>query len=89
MPQHPTVPLRISASEGYIPAVDDDGGGDVMGVVADLVEEVESWLCGGWHSVVGPGREPEVGDVARHKPLRKGEKEDICFTVYDEKWTDG
>ena len=54
--------------------MDDDGGGDVMGVVPDLVEEVESWLCGGWHSVVGPGREPEVGDVARHKPLRKGEK---------------
>ena len=61
---------------GAPPAVDDDGGGDLLGVVSDGREEVESWLRGGRHSVIWPRREPEVGDVTRHKFLEKesGEK---------------
>ena len=64
---------------GAPPAVDDDGGGDLLGVVSDGREEVESWLRGGGHSVIWPRREPEVGDVTRHKFLEKesGEKENV------------
>lgn len=79
--------------------MDDDGCGDVVSMAADLVEEVHRWLGGGWHSVVGPGCEPEVGDVTRHEPLRKGEEKeedeergkDIKSTMHNSKsggWTD-
>ena len=52
------------------PAVDDDGGGDFLGVATDVREEVEGGLRGGGHAVVWPRREPEMSHLTRYQFLQ-------------------
>ena len=51
-------------------AVDDDWGGDILGVATDVGEELEGGLRGGRYAVVWPRREPEMSHLTRDQFLQ-------------------
>jgi hypothetical protein len=55
--------------------VDDDWGGDILGVATDVGEELEGGLRGGRYAVVWPRREPEMSHLTRDQFLAVGDVE--------------